>query len=89
MTNTSSNPLAALFHSRKFLIAIFDALASIAGYFAAKYGGPSLTDDVKVLIITLQPVFIILIAAIATEDAAEKTASQVVVQQTPAPTPGA
>jgi len=58
-------PLAKLLYSRKFLVLVLDSIISIVLYY---YGGP----DVEFLIGVLQPVALMLIYAIAKEDAAEK-----------------
>jgi hypothetical protein len=42
-------------------------------YFVGKYAGETVFADVKFLIATLQPVFVIIIYAIAKEDAALKS----------------
>lgn len=70
------NALMALLRSRKFLIAIFDAIiAGVVIYFSGKYGSANLAEDVQYLVAILQPVFVMLVAAIAYEDAAEKGAA--------------
>ena len=63
----SPNPFAALIHSRKFWLAVFDALMAMAVYFVAKYA-PTAAEDVKFAFLTLQPVIVTLILAIAWED---------------------
>jgi hypothetical protein len=55
--------------SRKFWLAIFDLVVSLALYFTGKYA-PIAAEDVKVVIYAIQPVFVALIASIAVEDAA-------------------
>jgi len=61
------NPFAALIHSRKFWLAVFDALMALAVYFVSRYA-PAAAEDVKFAFVTLQPVIVILILAIAWED---------------------
>lgn len=70
-------PFNKLLYSRKFLILICDiVIPAIALYFIGKYGSASLYEDVKFLILTLQPVVLAVIAAIAWEDVATKRARQ-------------
>jgi len=64
----------AIFKSRKFWTAIVDLVVSLVLYFTAKYADPSLAEDIKFLIIAIQPVFMLVIAGIAYEDAAAKKA---------------
>lgn len=66
--------LSSLFKSRKFLLAISDVIISIGSYFVAKYASPTVADDIKFLILVLQPVIGLVIAGIALEDAALKRA---------------
>ena len=68
------SPVAALFKSRKFWRAILDLLVSLTLFFTAKYLAPEFAEDVKFVIAAIQPVFIMLIAGIAWEDAAAKRA---------------
>jgi len=72
--------IAGLFRSRKFLLAVIDAATSLTLYFAARYV-PSVLDDVKFLIVTLQPVILIVIAAYAYEDAQTKAAIAAINRQ--------
>jgi hypothetical protein len=58
-----------LLKSRKFLLLVFDTTASITLFFAGKYAGAGV-EDINFLIGALQPVFVMLIYAIAYEDAA-------------------
>jgi len=66
------NTIKALFASRKFMVLLLDVLLSTILYFAGKYASPDVLADVKFLIGAYQPVFLMLIYAIAKEDAAEK-----------------
>ena len=68
-----TGPLGKLLYSRKFLLLVLDTIISAALYFVGKYSGEMVFADVKFIIAALQPVMIMLIAAIAWEDAAEKT----------------
>jgi hypothetical protein len=68
------NPFSGLVHSRKFWLLVLDTLISLVLYFVGKYGGTDLFEDIKFLIISLQPVFVAIIWAIAHEDAANVTA---------------
>ena len=60
-------PFVKLLYSRKFLVLVLDTIISVVLYY---WGGP----DVEFLIAALQPVALMLIFAIAKEDAAEKSA---------------
>lgn len=63
-----------LFQSSKFWTAVIDVVVSLILYFASKYADASLAEDIKVVILAIQPVFISVIAAIAYEDGQEKGA---------------
>jgi len=62
-----------LLHSSKFWTAITDVVISLALYFIGKYV-PGAADDVKTVIVAVQPVFALVIAGIFIEDAAAKRA---------------
>lgn len=62
------NPFSALSRSRKFWLLIMDTAISMALFFGAKYLTPIAFDDVRFLIASIQPVFVVLIGAIAYED---------------------
>lgn len=64
------NAFLALLKSRKFLILVLDTVISTATYFVAKYAAPEIVGDVKFVIAALQPVVVVIIYAIAHEDAA-------------------
>ena len=64
----------SIFKSRKFWTAIIDIVASLTLYFVGKYAAPEIAEDVKFLIVAFQPVFVLVIAGIAFEDAAAKKA---------------
>jgi len=68
------SPVAALLKSRKFLLLVFDTTASLVLFFATKYFSPAMVEDVQVLILGLQPVFVAIIVAISVEDAASARA---------------
>ena len=63
------SPRAKLFKSRKFWLLILDTVISTLTWTAASYY-PGAQEAVKFLIITLQPVIIMVIMAIAWEDTA-------------------
>ena len=63
-----------LLKSRKFWLLVLDTVVSIVTYAAAHYLSPEAVDMVRFLIITMQPVFVMLIGSIAYEDAASKRA---------------
>jgi hypothetical protein len=64
------NPWKLLFRSRKFWLMILDTVISLVTFFVTKYAAPSAVEDVKVIILTLQPMFVMLIFSVAYEDAA-------------------
>jgi len=68
----SRNPLEGLLRSRKFLLLVMDTVISLVLFFVARYGGQDVIEQVEFVIVSIQPVFIALIGAIAWEDAAEK-----------------
>lgn len=70
----AQSPLAKLLASRKFLLMALDVVLSLVLYFAVKYVNPSAVEDIKQVILLLQPVVVTLIYAIAKEDAAEAQA---------------
>lgn len=59
--------IGGLLSSRAFLLAVLDAVISLILYFTAKYAGVAL-DDVKLLILTLQPILIAVIASYTVND---------------------
>lgn len=69
------NPFQLLTQSRKFWLLVLDTAISLALFFTAKYAAPGALEDIKFVIAALQPVFVMLIYAIAHEDAAEKGAA--------------
>ena len=62
------NPLQALLKSRKFLVLLLDTVVSLVLYFSAKYLAAGAVEDIKTVILALQPVVLVLIGAIAYED---------------------
>lgn len=66
------NPFSALAHSRKFWLLAVDVIGSLVLYFTTKYLSPSAADDVKIVIASLQPIFVVLIGAIVAEDNSER-----------------
>lgn len=60
-------PFKRLLGSRKFLIMVMDTVISFALFFGAKYFTANM-DDIKFIIIAVQPVALMLIGAIAYED---------------------
>lgn len=58
-----------LLQSRRFWTLVLDTVVSLLLFFVGKYAGAAL-DDVKFLVLTLQPIFVMLIAAFTTEDVA-------------------
>jgi len=66
-------PVSLLFKSRQFWLLILDTVIAIVLYAVANFF-PAFREHVGFLVVTLQPVFVMLIVAIAIEDAAEKRA---------------
>jgi hypothetical protein len=71
------NPIALLFKSRKFLLALLDAVISIVTLVLTTYLSPQSLDLAIKIIAILQPVIVMVIYGIATEDAAEKSANPI------------
>ena len=61
--------VARLFGSRRFWTAMLDVVIVMVLYFVGKYGPASLQEDTQFVIVTLQPIFVMLIAAFTYEDA--------------------
>ena len=64
----------SIFKSRKFWTAIVDVAVVLVLYFTGKYGSESLAEDMKTVIVAIQPVFVIVIAGFAYEDGQAKKA---------------
>lgn len=65
--------LMMLLRSRKFLIAVFDAVVvGVLIYFSSKYGSANLAEDIQYLVTILQPVVLMIIGSIAYEDGQAK-----------------
>lgn len=60
-----------LWKSSKFWLLVFDVVTSITLYFVGKYALNAM-EDVKFLVVTIQPVFALVITGIFVEDAALK-----------------
>jgi len=65
------NPVSLLFQSRKFWLLILDTIVALVLYAVSNFF-PAFREHVGFLVVTLQPVFVFLIMAIAIEDAAGK-----------------
>ena len=65
--------LKSLWNSRRFLVMMADIVSSMILYFSVKYIAPDIVDDIKFIIVTVQPAVLMLIYTIAKEDAAEKS----------------
>ena len=63
--------LKALFESRRFVTALADVIFSTVLYFVGKYAVPSAVEDVKFVILALQPVIGLLIAAFTVTDVSD------------------
>ena len=61
-------PLKKLLFSRKFMLLLLDTVVSVVLYFWSGIAG------IEYIISVMQPIFVMLIVAIAIEDAAEKAA---------------
>ena len=70
--------MKGLLKSRKFWIMIVDVIISTITYFVGQYVSPEVGKNIIWLIGSWQPVIYAVIAGIATEDAANVTASAVV-----------
>lgn len=66
------SPLAKLLRSRKFLLLILDTVVSLVVLFVGLFFQASV-EVVAIVIGLLQPVFVMIIGAIAYEDAANAT----------------
>lgn len=66
------NPVSGLFRSRKFLTLILDTIISTVILVGGWYLAPQAMEKTVAVIAIYQPVFIALIAAIASEDNAER-----------------
>ncbi len=64
------NPFLGLIHSRKFWLLILDTCFALLMHFLGKYS-PAAADDARFLFLTIQPVFVLIIGAIAYEDKAK------------------
>jgi hypothetical protein len=65
--------MKALLKSRKFLLLCLDAGLTLLLYFVGKYFAIAI-EDIKLMILVLQPVFVMIIGSIAYEDAAAMAA---------------
>jgi hypothetical protein len=68
-----NEPMRALLRSRKFLLAVLDATVSTVLYLAGQHF-PQFLGDIKFVILTIQPVILMVIGAYAYEDAQIKSA---------------
>ena len=68
------NPFVGLLRSRKFLLLVLDVVVSFGVYFVTKYAAPGLGDDMLFVLAGIQPVFVVIIGAIAYEDGQAKRA---------------
>ena len=67
------SPVKALFRSRKFVVALFDATVSLILFFVGKYAGFAM-EDVTRVILYIQVIFGLVVAGIAFEDGMGKRA---------------
>jgi hypothetical protein len=66
------NPFVGLLRSRKFWLLILDVVISTIAFFVGRFTNEQVQEMVNFLIVTWQPVFVTIIAAVAWEDAAAK-----------------
>lgn len=66
--------MSSLLKSRKFWLAMFDLVVSLVLFFVGKYAN-FVMEDVQAVIVAIQPVFVILIGAIAYEDGSGNTSA--------------
>jgi hypothetical protein len=64
---TMGEALMWLLGSRRFVLLILDCVISLILYFVSKYAGGSL-EDVKYVIASLQPIFLMMIYAITKDN---------------------
>lgn len=64
-----------LLHSSKFLILVMDTIITLILFFVGQ-ADPAATDKVQFVITALQPIFVVIIGAVAAEDYAAKAAGQ-------------
>jgi hypothetical protein len=77
------NPFQALLKSRKFLVLLLDTTVSLVLYFSVKYLAAGAVEDIKTVILALQPVALVLIGAIAYEDGQAMKADAAVTAHKP------
>ena len=66
------NQFAALFKSRKFLLLLADTFGSLLLYFVVKYANAGVAEDVKVVLLALQPLIGLFILGITPDEVAAK-----------------
>lgn len=70
----TANPISLLFQSRKFWLLLLDIIGSLVLYFVGKYGG-SAFEDVKYVILAIQPMFLLIIYLYTKESVEQSRAS--------------
>ena len=75
------NPFASLVRSRKFWLAVLDAVIATIGVVTTAILSPEQVDQVLLLVGIWQPVFVALIAGIAYEDGKAKGAGNHITQE--------
>ncbi len=75
------SPFALLFQSRKFLLALVDAVISIAALVLTRFLSPGDVEFVLKIVAVLQPVIVLVIYGIAKEDAAVKAINGTVIKE--------
>jgi len=63
-----------LLGNEKFWIAVFDMVITVSLFFVGKYLGESALEDLGIVIVAIQPVFVILIAYMSSTEAKIKIA---------------
>lgn len=70
--NNQSSGLSGLLQSRRFVLAVLDAVLTLGTYFISKYLGVAL-EDWKYAVLVLQPILIMVIIAITVDDNVQRT----------------
>ena len=73
----------SIFQSRKFWAAILDVAVTLILFFTAKYMPANTAEDVKVVIIAIQPIVVMYIAGVTIEDTAKLKAGVHPTQKQP------
>jgi len=58
-----------LFQQRRFVTMLLDLILSMVLFFGAKYIAPSAFEDIKTVILAIQPIFLSIVAAYTVDNA--------------------